>query len=412
VTLTDVAPTILGLVGVKAPSGMIGRPMTSVAYGGTDRAAKLDALDVASTFRERFAALVFWVIATVVSVLALSAVAVYWRRFAPAYPVLVAAAYFALALFPAAFVLRSFDYWRLGQIGAHAVLYALTAALAVAAWRLPGPRLSGAIALLLLSGSLLAIDAARAGPLGVNGVWGHSPLVAGRFYGIDNVAATILYCAAILGLTGLAELRGLRIAPWWIAAALAVVVALDGLPQFGADFGGLLTGVVAAGVVLRLGRRRRLTWRWLLGVCAAAVVITAGVTLLDLVRSPQAQTHLGRFAGSIEAGGAGAFSLILRRKIASQFGSLSSTRWTYFLPFGMGALAYVIGARPGPTAEALSGRALLRAGLWGTVVVGVVGFAVNDSGISITAVALAHAIPVIVLACADALSPRKVRPIA
>jgi uncharacterized membrane protein len=99
----------------------------------------------------------------------------------------------------------------------------------------------------------------------------------------------------------------------------------------------------------------------------------------------------------------------MRRKIASQLGSLQTTRWTYFLPFAMAGLAVLLAKPPGILRDALVSRRLLRAALWGVVVVGVVGFAVNDSGISITAVAIAHAIPVLVLVAIDSVSPPKLR---
>ena len=73
----------------------------------------------------------------------------------------------------------------------------------------------------------------------------------------------------------------------------------------------------------------------------------------------------------------------------------------------MGGLAYAIAKMPGVLHDALADRRLLRSGLWGVVVVGVVGFAVNDSGISITATAIGHAVPVLVLVGIDAVSPRK-----
>jgi len=406
VTLTDVGPTVLSMVDAKMPDDMIGRPMSSIRYAGADRLARLDTLDRASVFRERFAVLIFWVIATTVSVLAIGAALVHWRRYDPAYRSLVAVAFAALAFFPAGFLLRTVDYWTFGTVGAHAALYALTAILAFGAAILPGPRLNGAVALLLLSATLFVVDAARAGPLEVNGVWGHSPVVAGRFYGIGNVGSTILYCAAILGLLGLAQLRSHPVAPWWIGAGLAVVVVADGLAQFGADFGGLLTGVAAAAVVFRIGRGRRVTWRWVVVVAVVAVVLTAGASLIDLLRAPQAQTHLGRFAATVRSGGVSSLSLIVRRKAASQFGSFASSRWTFFLPFAIVGLAAVVAAPPGVLRRALAGRRLLVAALAGVVVVGVVGFMVNDSGISITGVALAHAIPVLVLLAADVTSPR------
>jgi hypothetical protein len=57
--------------------------------------------------------------------------------------------------------------------------------------------------------------------------------------------------------------------------------------------------------------------------------------------------------------------------------------------------------------DALEQRRIARAGLWGVVVVSVVGFAVNDSGISITATAVATAVPFLVLLVADTMAPRK-----
>jgi hypothetical protein len=406
VTLTDVAPTVLSILGIRTPKTMIGRPMFSIAGGGSDRVRTLDELDTASVFRERFAAAAFWVIATVISVFAIAAALVCWRRRRSAYAPVTVFAYASLAFFPAAFLLRLGPYWRLGQLGAHAALYVLTAVLAVAAWAVPGPRWRGTVVLLPGSAALFTLDALRAGPLQVNGVFGHSPVVAGRFYGIGNVGTTIIFCAAILGLATLGEARRWRVAPWWIGAVLAAVVLVDGLPQFGADFGGLLTGVVAVALVVRLSRGLRVDAKWLVWSAVLAVVLTAGASLVDLLRPPEVRTHLGRFAETLRYGGLNALGLIVRRKAASQLGSLAVTRWTYALPGGVAGLAALVAFPRGLMSRVLSDRPQLRAGLWGVIAVGVVGFAVNDSGISITAIALAHAIALLALFAVEAVDPR------
>jgi hypothetical protein len=394
------------MFGINTPPSMIGRPMFSVSDGSAHRVRPLADLDTASVFREKFAALFFWVIATVISLLAIVSSLVLWRRRTKAYRVLVAVAYFGLAAFPAAFLMRPLGYWHFGQIGAHAALYATAAVLALAAWRVTGPRWAGGVALLLLAGALFTADALRAGPLQVNGVLGHSPVVAGRFYGIGNVGTTIIFCTAILGLMTVGELRGWRSVPWPAAGLLAGVVLVDGLPQFGADFGGLLTGVVAVAVVVRLAAGRRIDVRWIVAIGLLAVILTAGASLIDVLRPPEVRTHLGRFAETIRSGGVTSLALIVRRKAASQFGSFAATRWTYFLPAGIVGLALLTAEPRGLLRSVLPQRRLLRAGLWGTVVVGVVGFAVNDSGISITAVTLALAIPLLVLFVVEAVSPR------
>jgi hypothetical protein len=204
----------------------------------------------------------------------------------------------------------------------------------------------------------------------------------------------------------LGELRGWRTIPWWAAGVLGGIALLDGLPQFGSDFGGLLTGVVAVALVVRLARGRRIDVGFVVAIGVAAVVVTAGASLIDLLRPPEVQTHLGRFAETIRSGGVSSLALIVRRKAASQFGSFAATRWTLFLPVAIAGLAALTASPRGMLQRVLPQRRLLRTGLWGTVAVGVVGFAVNDSGISITAVALALAIPLLVLFVLEEVSPR------
>src|SRR5205823_3026509 len=67
VTLVDIAPTILGWFGVAEPRAMTGTAMSVVRTNVADRARALDHLDSASVFREKYAAAVFWTVATLIS---------------------------------------------------------------------------------------------------------------------------------------------------------------------------------------------------------------------------------------------------------------------------------------------------------------------------------------------------------
>src|SRR5439155_27253788 len=88
-------------------------------------------------------------------------------------------------------------------------------------------------------------DLIAGAPLQVNNVFGYSPVSAGRFYGNSNIAFAVLIATTLLGVFGILELtRAPRIRVWSVAV-LVGVVALQGLPQFGADFGGVAASVPA-----------------------------------------------------------------------------------------------------------------------------------------------------------------------
>lgn len=409
VVISDVGPTILRAVAAPKPDSMIGTP---IGQGDprTDGLSSLIELDKASSIRERFAAGAFWVIAILLSLLAILAFVVFLGRRRGSHRMLVAVAYFGLAVFPAAHIIRAFEYWWLGVLGSHLLLYAVAAALALTAWFLPGPRWAGGVALLLLAVLLFGSDVAVGGPLQVNGVFGHSPLVAGRFYGVSNPGYTILFAAALLGLTGLAELRGHRLLPVWAIVASAALLPLIGLASMGADFGGLLAGVPAVGVTIALGRGWRIRSRTILAFFAIAAAAAIGLSFLDRLRPPETRTHLGRFADLLARGDSGELGTLIARKGTAALNSLTVTRWTYFIPVGLAVLALLLVRPRGVLRDVLPSRPLLRAGLWGTLVAGALGFAVNDSGISIPALALAFTVPFLVLVAVDTVEPRKPRP--
>ena len=404
VVLSDVGPTILHAFGVAQPDTMIGTPIYQHGHGSNTRA--LIDLDLASGVREHFASAAFWVIASLISVLAILAFVVFLGRRERFYMPLVAFAYVGLAMFPAAHIIRVMHYWTWGVIGAHIALYSVAAVIAVLAWRVPGPRWAGAVALMLLAAGLFASDIVMGGPMQVNGVFGHSPLVAGRFYGVSNPGYAILFAAALLGFTGLAELRGQDKLPWWTVLVLLLLVPIDGAPMAGADLGGILAGIPAVAVTIALGRRWRIRWRTIVLFGVAAVVGALSLSFLDLLRPPQQRTHLGRFAATIASGDTTEIATTIHRKAVAALTSLTVTRWTWFIPVGFAVLVLLLIRPRGILRVVLARRPMLRAGLWGTLVAGALGFAVNDSGISIPALALAFVVPYFVLLAVDAEKPR------
>jgi hypothetical protein len=169
------------------------------------------------------------------------------------------------------------------------------------------------------------------------------------------------------------------------------VLAVDGLPVLGDDFGGMLAFLpVAAGLVAAVGGVRLTAWRVLTAALALAVVVVV-IAVGDYLRPTDAQTHIGRFVGDVLDGDAGG---VIARKARASARSLTNVP----------ALLAVAGAVAGVLTNR---RRLFPAGrspvlLPGAVVLlGVLAFlgsALNDSGIVVAAFVAVTAVPPMVIA--------------
>jgi len=263
-----------------------------------------------------------------------------------------------------------------------------------------------------LTAAVLAVDVIVGSPLQVSSLYGLSALVAGRFYGFGNVAFAVFAMTALLAATWAAATalrRGRK-----GAAALAVTgigaaaVVVDGWPAFGADFGGVIAMVPGFAVLAFGVAGVRLSVARMGGVGLVAGAAVSGIALLDWARPPGQRSHLGRFVQQILDGDAGA---VLQRKIDANLSSLTRTPPLAVLVPVLVVVLAVIVVRPrqmgfGNLARAYEAEPALRAGLVGCLVTAVLGFAVNDSGIVVPAVALAVAVPLGVAAWAAAAHQR------
>ena len=399
--LTDVAPTILDALGIPQPVAMTGAPMTSVASGSIDRPAHLADLDRLTDVHATFAPIAAGVLIGLISVMAILTFVTFLSPARPGRTWLLTSTYAVLAVAPAATIVRALSLDA--STAAATVSFVVTVAVLAAAARLvPGHRLAGGVVLLLLSVAINAGDLLARAPFQPNSAFGGSPVVGGRFYGIGNPGHAILISAAILGLTALAELRRQDRLPHWSGAALVAVVLIVGLPGFGANFGGFVSGSAAVAVAYGLARRARIRWSWLAGVAIGVVVLAVGLALLDMSRDPTERTHLGRFAALVASGGFGGALTTIQRKASAAVGTLGFTRWTYVIPLSAAVLALLLYKPSGVLRDVIPKHPVLRAGLVGALAHGIVGFATNDSGVVIPALVLVHAVPLLVLMALEA----------
>lgn len=248
---------------------------------------------------------------------------------------------------------------------------------------------------LVVVAAVIAGSALTGSRLQLNTVFGDSPIVAGRFSGINNVTfaqlvtATLLLCA--FGARWLGGRRGVVFAVTLMAGALVV----DGLPAFGADVGGVLAAapafVVVSGLLLgsRIGVRTAV-----LGV-AATVLALGAFSLFDLSRPSAQRSHLGRLLEQIDAEGWSAFTQVVERKADANLSVLTKSPWTLMVPAALAFVAYLVYRSPSALKEIQRRVPQLRAALAGLLVAGLLGFALNDSGIAVPGMMLGVLIPVL-----------------
>ena len=420
VQLTDVLPTVLGLLGLDQPSAAIG---SRVRPDGsrpplTDAIDELIDADTKAQVASRFTPHFFTVL-VVSQLLLYGAAAVALRRRwggterrARVMQAMRRTALVFAAVPVSTYLANLVPWWRVSHPLPALALSLLVALLAVTAIALLGPwrrHLLGPFgAVASITGLVLLVDVVTGSTLQLSSLMGYSPLVAGRFYGFGNLAFSLFATGMLLAVTAVAD-HLLRNNQQRIAVALVIVtgivaVLVDGWPRWGSDFGGVLALVPGFAVLTLLVAGVRVSW-WraaLIGLAAAATI--ALVAYLDW-RNPAAdRSHLGRFVQQVLDGEA---TTIVQRKLEANLRAFRNYLLALIVPIGFAFVVLVL-MRPVASRAAALGRAYdrsatLRSGVIAVLVTLGIGFAVNDSGIAIPAVALFVAIPLILAASVRAL---------
>jgi hypothetical protein len=406
--LSDLGPTALALLGRDLPGATAGRPLSGEAPGrpgswaGTRRV--LTDADLAATGQREVVA-PFFVLLGLVSLACYLVVLPLLRRPGHRLRTAAAVACAALAAVPGATFLAHLAPWWRAPGGAPGAVAALVAACAVAAaaltavtvlaYRRGGP----GTALGVLGGGTFAVvvlDLLTGGRLQLDSMLGYNPLVAGRFVGIGNIAFAVLGVAALFLAAALATGRSRWTAFAAVTAVAAVTVTVDGSPALGADFGGVLTLVPAFGVLALAVLRTAITPLRVAVAGAAGVLVVAALGAADFLRPEETRSHFGGFVHQVLGGEAGE---VLRRKSMANLDLLLAGPHTVAAFVASVVLAVLVLRPPRALAGAYAAVPPLRPALLSVVVLGAVGFATNDSGVGIPAVAAVVAVPAALAAC-------------
>ncbi|MFI7445074.1 hypothetical protein [Nonomuraea indica] len=268
--------------------------------------------------------------------------------------------------------------WRRHPLGPPAVVAGVTAAALVAD---------------LLTGTTLQF----------NSLMGYTAVVGGRYYGLANIPFALLATAVLMGTAIAADHlvrrgRG-RVAVGLVAGLGVAAMLLAGWPGVGSDFGGVIAFVPGIAVTALLVAGRKVSVLKLGAFCVLGGVAVSVIAVLDFQRPPASQTHLGRFVGQVIDG---TFLPMIGRKLGAMLNTMLSPNLMPIVIVGLAFLVFAL-LRPGQASAGLLPQAfarapMLRAGLIGALVSGVVGMLVNDSGTAVLSMAVALAVPLVLYA--------------
>jgi len=248
--------------------------------------------------------------------------------------------------------------------------------------------IDGLLVGLLVIVGLLTLDALRGAPLVLNSALGYSPTVAGRFAGFGNPAYAAYSAAALLAACLLAHRLGGRRGFGVAAALLGVALVIDVAPMWGSDVGGILSMVPAYAVTLVLLSGRRIRVRTVVVIVAAIAVVGAIATAIDLSRPREDRTHLGRFVTRMQDNGIGQGWSVIQRKLDANLASIGTGILGLVLLVAAVLFVGLWFLRREWCSVVLAQIPEWRAACVGFAVLAVLGFALNDSGITVPGIML------------------------
>lgn len=394
VATPDLTATVLTLAGTTAsdglPDAVAGQPVSVLDRGAAERLDRDLGVAAAASMVQQLAGPVLGALLVVF----LAAVALTVRRSRTGAAVVATA---AAAIPVSTFLAGLLPWWRPDSWVVAGVLLGLvillwSALITAVAWSGPWRRtVVGPPAVVsAVTVAVLSLDVIWGGRLGLIGLLGVQPVVAGRFYGMGNVgfgivAAAVLLLAAFLA-AALGRGRTAAVVVLVLGAAVAVV---DGWPGWGADFGGVPAILVSAGLLSLAAAGVRLTPLRFLLIGAAAAAVSTVLMVLDWLRPPEQRTHLGAFAQDVVDGTA--WTVVLR-KLDNSLGILVHYPVSWVAVLLLAAVVWGLARPDSPPGRLLAPLwqvPMLYAGSLALVVCWVIGWGLNDSGIAIVGIGLA-----------------------
>jgi len=377
---TDIAPTVLEYLGVPVPSEMTGRPLALVHDESPVSGLLELSEDLVFIYRARPVVVKGYVFLQIITMLLVTAVLVFWPRLLrysrPLLLWLIAVPLSLLLISPLRFL----------PLPLYALAAVTLAALVVfAAYRVcPGGEAGLFIFLGLVTAGSVLLDVFAGAALIKYSTLGYDAMSGARYYGIGNEFVGVALGSSIIGAASLwerFEKKHAVLTRVFTAVFFAAAVFLMGAPQFGSNVGGTIAAVAAYLFTYFRLLDVKVGARQMLAIAGSAACMILVFALIDMGRSVEVQSHLGRAASLIQSQGWPAVWEVIQRKVSMNVKLIRYTIWSRVFLALLGALAVAFYRPVGLMDEVRRNYPRVFQGLLGILVGSGVALAVNDSGI-------------------------------
>jgi hypothetical protein len=245
----------------------------------------------------------------------------------------------------------------------------------------------------------LIVDGVLGTPLQLGSMFADGPVIGGRFYGFGNSTFATFAVGALVAAGWAAQHlldRSRSLAAAAVLAIGAVAILVDGVPGWGTDFGGIIALTPAVLLLAWLTWRGSVSWRALLGIGLAGLLAVSAFAFLDYLRPPEQRSHFGTFVARLLDGDV---SDVFVRKLQMSAGYFDT-------PVGWGMLLAVLAAigasvlpRKVPSVayqRFIESVPMARPTLLAMSACGLIGMLLNDAGVTVPAIMVGFALPLLV----------------
>lgn len=377
---TDIAPTVMSYLGAAIPSGLEGRVLETVPGENViNTLAKMNN-DMVFVYKARPVLVKGYVGLQIIVMVSIIAIMTLWPQFLRYLrPGLLWLMAVPLSLLIVAAV-------RFFSLPLYTVIAILIAALiVVGAYSLWGKRdVDLFIIIGLATAGAVLLDVATGSTLIKNSTLGYDPMSGARYYGIGNEYMGVVIGAAIIAVASLWEKyydKHPRRIEIFTVAVFVITTLIMGAPQLGSKVGGTIVGVAAFLFTYLQLKGVKVRFKQLAAIGGGVALILVMLAVLDMHRSIEVQSHLGRFANNILAGGWPVIWDMGRRKLGMNIRLIRYTIWSRFFLITLAALAVSFYRPVGLMEKVRNSYPYIFKGLLGILVGSAVALVFNDSGI-------------------------------
>ncbi|AEF94445.1 hypothetical protein Desca_1592 [Desulfotomaculum nigrificans CO-1-SRB] len=224
---------------------------------------------------------------------------------------------------------------------------------------------------------------------------GYDPIVGARFYGIGNEYMGVLIGSVIVGTTA-----AIQYWPKWrktliVVSGLLYLLTIYAMaaPNLGTNVGGTIAIIAALLVTFLLLMGVRFKLRTVFMVMALVLVALISFIAFDLSRPPDLRSHIGTTASLILSSGPDQALQIIQRKWEMNMKLLRYTVWSRVLLMSIAMLALLFYRPRGVMEKIRIKYPFLFKGFIGVVTGALVAFTFNDSGVVAAATTMIFGAP-------------------